>query len=91
MPMPSARIKVRVIPRAGKNQVAGLRGDAITIRLQAPPVEGAANEALARFLAKTLRVRPSDIRIVAGERSRDKLIEIEGVGQDEVEQVLKGS
>lgn len=86
--MPSARISVRVIPRAKNDQVAEPRGDAAAIRLQAPPVEGAANKALAKFLAKALRVRRSDIRIVSGERSRDKVIEIEGIEQQEAERLL---
>lgn len=86
--MPTTRIKLRVIPRAKKNQIAGRRGDAVLVRLQAPPVEGAANKALKKFLAKQLGVRAGGIRIVAGERSRDKVIEIEGMSDEEAKTAL---
>ncbi len=86
--MPQARVSLRVIPRAKKNQIAGRRGGAVVVRLQAPPVEGAANKALKKFLAKQLGVRASDISVVSGEKSRDKTIAIEGISQEEADRAL---
>ena len=87
--MPQATLKLRVIPRARKDQTAGEREGAIIVRLQAPPVEGAANRALTKFLAKTLGVRASDITITSGDKSRDKVVVIEGISQQEAEKALK--
>lgn len=70
---------VRVIPRASKNAVQGELGDAVKIRLCAPPVDGAANAALVEFLAETLGVPRSKVRIVAGATGRNKRIAVEGV------------
>jgi uncharacterized protein len=88
--MPKAAVKIRVIPRAARTELSGWRGDSILVRLQAPPVEGAANKALLKFLADALGVRQSDLRIVAGDKSRDKVIEVDGKTQDEVLQTLGG-
>jgi uncharacterized protein (TIGR00251 family) len=67
---------VYVQPRASKNEIVGQHGDAIKVRLTAPPVDGAANEALIAFLAKEARVSKSAVRIVSGETSRRKVVEI---------------
>jgi len=69
-------IDVRVIPRAKKTQLAGAREGAVLIRLAAPPVEGAANDALIEFLAATLDVPRRNIRIVSGEHSRHKRVSV---------------
>jgi len=86
--MPGTQLKVRVIPRAGKDALAGRRGDALLVRLQAPPVEGAANKALAKFLAETLGIRAADVRIVSGEKSRDKVVEISGATETQIARLL---
>ena len=86
--MPRATLKIRVIPRAAKDELGGRRGEAFVVRLQAPPVEGAANRALIRFLARTLGVRASDITVVAGHKARDKTVEVEGISPREAEQAL---
>ena len=78
-------IAVRVVPRARHTAVAGLHGDALKIRLAAPPVEGAANKALVAFLADALGVCKRDIHLVSGERSRHKLVRIEGLDASTVE------
>lgn len=78
--------KVRVQPRSSKNQVAGLFGDALKVRLTAPPVEGEANEACCAFLAKLLGVSRSRVEIVSGHTSRNKLVGVEGIT---LEKVLK--
>lgn len=66
-------------PRASKTEVAGQHGDAIKLRVAAPPVEGAANEEVRRFLAKTLGVPVSAVTIVHGEAGRRKTVEVVGV------------
>ena len=73
------RVSVRVQPRAKRTEVSGAYGDAIRIRVAAPPVEGAANKALAKFLAQQLGVPRSSVRIVRGESSRSKVLEVRGV------------
>ncbi|OPY57203.1 MAG: hypothetical protein A4E55_01807 [Pelotomaculum sp. PtaU1.Bin035] len=72
--------KVRVQPRAAVNQVAGLFEDAVRIRLTAPPVDGAANEACRAFLAGLLSVPRSRVEIVSGHTGRNKMVRITGVG-----------
>ena len=81
---------VRVVPRASKNEIAGIHGDALKVRLTAPPVEGRANEALIAFLAKRLGVRKSQVEIVAGATLRRKMIRVIGVSAHEVEERLLG-
>ena len=81
---------VRVIPRSSRNEVAGVQGDALKVKLTAPPVEGAANAALIAFLADLLDVRKSAVSIVSGERSRSKTVRVEGVVRAEIEKALKG-
>jgi uncharacterized protein (TIGR00251 family) len=74
-------IAVRVIPRSPKSAITGMRGDALIVRLNAPPVDGAANDALIEFLAKTFGRPRRDISLVAGEKSRDKRVAIEGLSE----------
>ena len=69
-------VDVRVIPRATKTELGGERDGAIVVRLAAPPVDGAANEALIEFLAATLDLPRRSIRIVSGERGRRKRLAI---------------
>ena len=72
-------LAVRVIPRARKHEIAGTREGALLVRLAAPPVDGAANDALVAFLADRLRVPRRAIRIVSGERGRQKRVAVAGV------------
>jgi uncharacterized protein (TIGR00251 family) len=72
-------LRVRVQPRSSKDALAGEREGALVVRLKAPPVDGAANEALARFLGKALDVAPSAVRIVAGTSGRNKLVAVSGI------------
>lgn len=74
-----ARFAVHVQPRASRTEVAGVYGDALKVRLQAPPVDGAANEALLAFLAAVLGVPCRDVRLVAGDTSRAKIVEVAGI------------
>ncbi len=75
----SGHIVVHVQPRARRTEVAGLHGDAVKVRLAAPPVDGAANEELVRFVAEVLGVPRSAVRVAAGAASRRKTLEVEGV------------
>lgn len=77
-------LTVRVVPRAHKSEITGLHGEALKVRLAAPPVEGAANRALVAFLADCLGLRPQQVRIEGGERSRQKRVRIEGLTTAEV-------
>jgi len=78
-PADGALLDVRVIPRAGKSGVAGLRDGALLVRLAAAPVDGAANAELVAVLAEALHLPKRDIAIVSGERSRSKRVRIAGV------------
>lgn len=88
---PQATLSVRVQPRASRNEVAGLVGDTLKIKLTAPPVEGEANDACLAFLAKLLDLAPSRLAIIQGARSRNKLIRITGLTQAEVKARLAKS
>jgi uncharacterized protein (TIGR00251 family) len=81
---------VHVVPRARKNEIVGRLGDAIKVRLTAPPVEGKANEALVAFLAEQLGVQKSQVEIVAGKTSRNKMVSVIGLSPAEVEERLLG-
>jgi uncharacterized protein (TIGR00251 family) len=78
-------LAVHVTPRARKNEIVGLVGEAIKVKLAAPPVEGAANAALCAFLAEQLGVRKSAVTLVAGLTSRHKVVRVDGVTADEVQ------
>ena len=71
-------IKVHIQPGAKKNEIAGRHGDAIKIRLKAPPVDGKANDELKGFLAQALGVKRSDNEIRSGLASRQKIVSVEG-------------
>jgi uncharacterized protein (TIGR00251 family) len=82
-------ISVKVIPRAKKNEVAGLMEDGtIRIRLIAPPVEGAANQALVDFLSQLMGIHRNQIEIVAGLSSERKLISLVGIAPQAVEDII---
>ena len=76
--------QVRVQPRASRDEIAGVINGALKIRLQAPAVDNRANEALVEFLARLLKTPKSAVRILAGDRSRRKHIEIRGVTKQQV-------
>ena len=81
---------VRVVPRASKNEVVGVQAGALKVRLTAPPVRGAANEALVEFLARSLGVRRGQVEIVRGHTSRRKLVRVAGLPAQEVRERLLG-
>jgi uncharacterized protein len=86
-----ATFQVKVHPRARKNAITGVVGDALKVALTAPPVEGRANEACIAFLAEFLNVARSSVTIAAGESSRQKLIRIAGVRAAQVEERLRAA
>ena len=79
---------VKVHPRARKNAIAGVVGDALKLALTAPPVEGRANQAVIEFFADLFQIPRSSVTIASGETSRNKVIRIAGVGKRAVEQRL---
>ncbi len=82
------RLSVRVQPRARSNGIVGVLGAALKVRLTAPPVEGAANDALLDFLADVLGAPRSALRIVSGATARDKVVGIRGLSLDDVRHAL---
>jgi uncharacterized protein (TIGR00251 family) len=80
---------VKVHPRAKKNAITGVIGDALKLSLTAPPVEGRANQACIEFLANVLEVPRTSITIASGETSRRKMIRIAGLSPQELRQRLK--
>ncbi len=81
-------VDVRVIPRASKTACSGVRDDAFVVRVAAPPVEGAANDALIAFFSDALRVPRRAVQILSGERGRRKRVAIAGVTADDVRRRL---
>lgn len=82
-------LTVRVIPRAGRSGLAGMRGGDLLVRLTAPPVDGAANAELVELLAAVLHVPKRAVTIVSGERSRIKRVRIDGVDDRRIESLLQ--
>jgi uncharacterized protein (TIGR00251 family) len=85
-----ARANIRLQPRAKRDEVVGERAGAIVIRVTAPPVDGKANAALCAFVARILRIPPSRVAVVRGQTSRDKVVRVEGVAQNELRAALLG-
>jgi len=82
---------VRVQPRASHDAIEGESQGALKVRLTAPPLEDRANEACRRILAEHLNIPVSAVRILSGERSRTKRIEVRGVTADQVRRLAKAS
>jgi hypothetical protein len=80
------QLKIRVQPRASKNQIVGWMEDSLKVRLTAPPVEGEANVALLRFIAEYFGLPRSKVVLLTGSTSRQKVIRIEGLTAAEVTQ-----
>ena len=81
----STVLNVRVTPRAGRNAITSERASStLLVKLAAAPVDGAANDALIALLAKALGLPRRAIRIVSGDRSRNKRVEIDGLAFDEI-------
>ena len=88
--MAGARIAVRLRPRGHADELLGLEDGVLHVRVAAPPVDGRANRALCRLVAKRAGVAPSRVSVVRGARAREKLVEVEGIGEAELLAALAG-
>ncbi len=88
MPEVPGTLRLRVIPNARRDDVVGEYGDAVKIKIAAPAVEGKANEAVRAFLAERLGVGVRAVDLVAGEKSRDKVVAVEGLNGGELRRRL---
>lgn len=70
---------IRVVPRASRSEAAGFQGDALKLRITAPPVDGKANEACVALLAELLGVKKARVEIIAGQTSKTKTVAVEGM------------
>ena len=86
--MSDAQITVRLRARAGSDELAGFRDGMLVARVNAPPVDGRANQALCKLIARELRIAPSRVTIVRGQRSRDKLVRVEGIDAEALRKAL---
>jgi uncharacterized protein (TIGR00251 family) len=77
-----ARLLLRIVPNARRTEIVGAHGDAVKIKVQSPATDGKANASLLEFLAGVLGLPARSVRIVAGEKSRDKLVEFDGLDAD---------
>ncbi|MGC1456081.1 MAG: DUF167 domain-containing protein [Nitrospirota bacterium] len=81
-------LSIRIQPRASKNEIVAMANGGLKIRLTAPPVDGAANEALVKFLADTLSIPKSNVEIISGHTAREKIVRISGISDTEVKRLL---
>ena len=79
-----ATLRVRVSPRASRDELGGERNGALVVRLTAPPVEGQANAALVRFLARHIGFPPSAVSVTHGAQARDKVLLVAGARADDL-------
>jgi uncharacterized protein (TIGR00251 family) len=82
-------LRVRVTARASRDELAGLRDGVLHVRVTAPPVDGKANQAVCRLIARAVGVGRTKVTLARGERSRDKVVRIEGVDPDAVLEALR--
>ena len=82
---------VHVQPRASRNEVCGVQGDELKLRLTAPPVEDAANRLCIEYIAKLLGIAKSRVSIASGARSRHKTIKVKGIASEEILSLLKSA
>ncbi len=86
-----ATIEVRVRPRGHRDELTGVEGGVLQARVTAPPVDGKANAALRRLIAKRVGVAPSRVSVVRGEKSRNKLVRVEGLDEAALLEALRGT
>ena len=85
------RFDVRVQPRASKEEITGVHHGALRVRLRAPPVDGAANDALVIFLAGELGLSRREVRIVSGHGSRSKVVEIDAKARSALDRIASST
>lgn len=81
---PSCLLPVKAVPNAPRSEVVGWLGDALKVKVHAPPVEGRANEELCRFLAEVLGLPRRAVTVATGDTSRQKRVRLEGITLDEI-------
>lgn len=81
-------LEIKVQPRSSRNQILGEQDGVLRVKLTAPPVDGEANQALLEFLARQLNIPRKNLRIIRGESSRQKLLEVTGLSGSEVVKLL---
>ena len=86
--MASCRLEIKAVPNAPRSEVVGWLGEALKVKIHAPPVEGKANEALISFLAQKLALPKRAVRLLQGDSARKKLVEIEGLDRETALQLL---
>lgn len=84
----TTRLNVRVTPRASKNAIEGFRNDALVVRVTAPPVDSAANEAVIELLAAALRLPKRQLTIARGATGRNKVVDVDGLTHDQLISLL---
>jgi uncharacterized protein len=84
----SCRLRLRIVPNAKRSEVVGPHGDALKLKIAAPALEGRANEELVKFLSEKLGVPRRSITLVSGEKSRDKVVEVEGMEEADVRECI---
>lgn len=82
--MVSVRLSVKVVPGSSRDEIAGWLGDALKVRVSAPPEKGKANQAVVRVIAKTLGLSEKDVSVVAGKTSPRKAVELKGIDKTEL-------
>ena len=82
-------VSLRVVPRAPRTECTGVSGRALKVKVAAPPVDGAANEAVRRWLADLCGCRASEVEVLVGARSKDKVLLIRGVDEAAVLRALR--
>jgi uncharacterized protein (TIGR00251 family) len=86
--MDGCEIAVRLQPRAHANEIVGERDGVLLVRVSAPPVDGRANDALCRLIAKRARVGVRSVSVVRGAGARDKVVRIDGLGEQQLRKAL---
>ena len=86
--MDPVRIEVRLQPRGSRDELLGTRDGVLGAKVTAPPVDGRANKALCRLIAKRVGVAPSRVSVVRGEKSREKLVRVEGIDDATLREAL---
>ena len=86
--MDGCEITVRLTPRARANEIVGERDGVLVVRVTAPPVDGRANEALCRLIAKRARVGVRSVSVIRGLSAREKVVRVEGIGLEELRATL---
>ena len=86
--MIEGQIEVRLTPRASSDQLMGISEGILRARVTAPPVDGKANKALCRLIAKRIEIAPSKVAVVRGGRSRSKIVRVQGLSPAGLEQAL---